>query len=120
MAVPTINAVELDGVSAISFTKDANIIPLPLPGSDSDATETFDMLGVTKVITLNGVYAGETAAVKSDIDILIALIDGDQDASIDFISDQTGTLSVKIASVDVSWEIPGNKANYTLKMIEGV
>ena len=121
MATPTLDGNELDNVSMISFTKDANIIPLPFPGGDSSATETWDMLGVSKLITINGVYAGSTvAAVKADIDILAALIDGDQDTSISFVSDELGTLNVKVASLDVTWDTFNNKAAYTLKLIEGV
>jgi len=120
MATPTINANELDNVSQITFTKDANIIPLSFPGGDSDETETWDLLGVTKVVTISGTYAGATADVKSDIDILSALIDGDQGSSVSLVTDELGTLNVKVASLDVTWDTLNNKAGYTLKMIEGV
>jgi hypothetical protein len=119
MTTPTLNGNELDNVTSISYTKDANILPLPFPGGDSDTTETFDMLGVTKIITVTGTYVGTTAAVKADIDILAALIDGDQDTSIVLTTDELGSLNVKIGSLDVVWDTLNNKAQYTLKLFEG-
>jgi len=120
MAIPTLNGNELDNVETIIFVKDANIIPLPFPGGDSDATETFDLLGATKIITVSGAYVGEPATVKSDIDIIDALIDGNQESSYVFVSDQLGSLNVKISSFDVTWTIPGNRADYSLKLVEGI
>jgi len=120
MTTPTLNSNELDNVTQISYTKDANIIPLAFPGGDSSATETFDLLGVTKVLTISGTYTGATATVKADIDILAALIDGDQSASVVLTTDELGSLNVKVASLDVVWDTLNNKANYTLKLIEGV
>jgi hypothetical protein len=120
MATPTLNAIELDNVTQISFTKDANIVPLSFPGGDSSATETFDLLGVTKVITISGTYVNTTANVKTDVDALAALVDGDQSVSVSLVTDELGTLSVKIASLDIVWDTLNNKAGYTLKLIEGV
>lgn len=120
MTVPTINSLELDNVKQISFTKDANIVPLSFPGGDSSATETFDLLGVTKVITIGGAYVGTTANVKTDVNSLSALIDGDQSTSYSLVTDELGTISVKISSLDIVWDTLNNKAEYTLKLIEGV
>jgi hypothetical protein len=119
MAVPTVGGVTLDNVSSIAYTKDGNIIPLPLPGSDSDGTETWDMLGVTKILTLTGFYIGATATVKASIDSIANLVNGDQSSSVSLITDEIGTISVKIASLDVVWDTLNNKAQYTIKMIEG-
>lgn len=119
MATPTLDGNELDNVEMISYTKDANIVPLPFPGADSSSTETWDLLGVTKNITIVGTYTGAVATVKADIDILAALIDGDQSSSVSLVTDELGTISVKIASLDVIWDTLNNKAKYTLKLIEG-
>jgi hypothetical protein len=121
MAAPTLNSKSLGNVETISWTKDAHIVPLPFPGADSDSTETFDLLGVTKIITVVGVFTGaNVAAVKSQVDNISSEVDGEQDSSVVFSSDETGNLNVKVASFDVTWEIPSNRAKYTLKLIEGV
>ena len=119
MAAATLNGSSLGNVETISWTKDANLITIPFPEGDSAATETYDLLGVTKVMTINGTFTGETATVKAAIDVISALIDGDQSTSINLITDEVGTIAVKIASFDITWEIPSNRATTELKLIEG-
>ena len=119
MATPTIGAVTLTGCSTISPEKTANIIPIPMPTEDSDQTEIFDMLGVVKLISVEGVFAESTiAATKALVDSLEALVDGNQTV-IDFVSDQTGTISVMVASVRTAWDIPGFRCRYSIKLIQG-
>jgi hypothetical protein len=120
MAAPTLNSKSLGNVETISWTKDANIVPLPFPGADSDSTETFDLNGPVKILTVVGVFTGaNVVAVRSQVDDIDSLINGKQESVI-FSSDETGNLNVKVASFDVTWEIPSNRATYTLKLIEGV
>jgi len=119
MAQPTLGAVTLTGVESISTNKTANIIPLPLPTGDSDETEVFDLLGVVKTITLVGVFAESTiSATKTKVDDIEALVDGNQ-TTVNFVSDQTGTISVMIADISTSWDLPGNRCNYNIKLIQG-
>ena len=119
MAAPTLAGQSLGSVESIAWTKDANLITIPFPEGDSAATETYDLLGVTKIITISGVFTGDTATVKAAVDVISALIDGDQSTSVSLVTDEVGTLSVKMASFDVTWEIPSNRATYVLKLIEG-
>lgn len=120
MAAPTINALSLGNLQTIAFTKDANIIPIPFPGQDSSATDLYDALGITKIITLTGNFTGTTtAAVKALVDAIAALADGDQSGTVSFVSDELGTIAVMVASFDVTWFIPSNRAEYTLKLVEG-
>ncbi len=120
MSVPTINSIELKGCESIDTTKNPNIIPLTMPTGDSDETELFDMMGVVKTITASGTISkGTIAETKSWVDSLEALADGDQDITVDFVSEQTGTIKVMVALVDINWSLPGFKADYTIKMIQG-
>ena len=121
MSTPTLNSVDLSKCETIVSDKSANIIPFPMPTGDSDETEVFDMLGVTRILTVTGTFTGSTvSAVKTKVDAIEALADGEQDTSVDFVSDQTGTISVKVASITTTWELPGFVANYEIKLIEGV
>ena len=77
MATPTLDGNELDNVEMISYTKDANIVPLPFPGADSSSTETWDLLGVTKNITIVGTYTGAVATVNGAVsDSATITVDG--------------------------------------------
>lgn len=122
MAIPTLNAISLEKLQTITNAKNSNILPLPMPTGDSDETEVFDMLGVTRDVTLTGIFVGITADIKAKIDAFEAICAGDQENSINFISDETGTIQVKIASVQTVWDVAGvsNKCTYTIRLIEGV
>lgn len=119
MARPTINGIELEGVSTIGAPKTANILPFPMPTGDSDETETFDMLGVIRTLNIVGQFSGEIATIKAKVDSIYALINGNQN-NVNFVSDQTGTVSVKISEFDPVWNVPGTICDFTLKLIEGV
>jgi len=121
VASPTLNSVSLGNLEMISQTKDLNITPITLPGLDDDDTEVFDLGGALTTITLTGAITGtSTANVKTGVDNLIAIADGNQDATVTLSTDQTGSLSVKIATMDFVWEVPGiNKCMYTIKVIKG-
>lgn len=122
MATPTLGGIDLDKLQTISNEKSGNILPLPLPTGDSDDTEVFDLLGVTRIITLSGTFVGTTAQVKSKIEAIEALIDGDQSATISLITDEIGTKLVKVNTISSNWDLAstGNRASYTIQCIEGV
>ncbi len=120
MTAPTLNSVDLSNCDNIAFTLSSNIVQLPFPGSGSSSADVFDLTGVTRVITVNGVFTGATtAAVKTKVDNIAALIDGDQTATVEFVTDELGTVNVMVASFDVTWEVPSNRARYSLKLLEG-
>ena len=118
---PTLDNNELDNVTSIRFRKQGDIEEITLPGTDSSGNITFDFGGVGKSITVSGSYIGTTANIKADIDILAAILDGDQSESVLFKSDELGTagINVKMISLDVEWVIPSNRANYTIQLVEG-
>jgi len=119
MTTPTLGSVTLTGCENIRVDKNANIIPIPIPTTDSDQTEIFDLLGVIKSLSVTGTFAESTvAATKALVDALEALVDGNQ-TTINFNSDQTGTVSVMVGSVNTNWDVPGFKCSYEIKLIQG-
>jgi len=119
----TLDGLDMGDVQSIAVTKDANIIQISLPASDSDDAETFDLLGTTKIITVGGTFSGASVStIKTSIDAILAICDGDQSTSVDFVSDITGTLSVKVGSVDFVQDVTSSNylIRYTVKLLEGV
>ncbi len=122
MAVPTLAGISLTGCKSIGNSKKGNLIPLPMPTGDSDETEVFDMLGVTRTLNITGDFSESTiAATKAIIDQIEALVDGDQSLNVDFVSDQTGTISAKVDSISSDWEVQSNgfKCSYVIKIFQG-
>ena len=116
----TLNGLTLNGLSTITTDKNGNITPLPMPTGDSDETEVFDMLGVTKIITLSGTFAGTITDIKTEIDSFEALVDGTQDSTINFVFSGMDTIAVKVMSVNTTWNIPGFTCSYTIQIVQGV
>ena len=122
MAAPTLNSIGLGKLQGISNELNGNIIPLPMPGDDSSGTETFDMLGVTRTISLSGVFVGTTAQIITAVNNLEALINGDQSASVPLVVDEFGeTYQVKVASMSTNWEVSGVslRCQYRIMLIQG-
>ena len=119
----TLDGNDMGDVQSIAVTKDANIIQISLPAADSDDAETFDLLGTTKIITVGGIFSGsDVSTIKTSIDAILAICDGDQAVSVDFVSDITGTLNVKVGSVDFVHDVTSSNylIRYTVKLLEGV
>jgi hypothetical protein len=122
MAAPTLDGIGLGKLQGISNELNGNIIPLPMPGDDSSGTETFDMLGVTRTISLSGVFVGTTAQIITAVNNLEALINGDQSASVPLVVDEFGeTYQVKVASMSTNWEVGGVslRCQYRIMLIQG-
>jgi hypothetical protein len=129
MGNTTIGAITLhNGTNATitenSCSKDATLTVLPLYLSDSDETDVFDFGGVTKTINLSGTYySSSTAALKSWIDSIEALVQGHQDTDagypLTFTDDMRGTIKVKIFSFSSTWtEGDPSKITWSMKIVE--
>jgi len=114
----TLNGIDLDKVENISYDKSANILPLPMPTRDSDETETFDMLGVIKTITVTGVFQDDPVSKVAQVE---GLANGQQDSSVAFISPntQSGSINVKVGGVRTTWQRPAFIANFEIILFEG-
>ena len=189
MADPTLDGLNVGKLQGINNELNGNIIPLPMPGGDATETETFDMLGVTRTISLVGVFVGTIAvsdsgttttttsdklvdsgqnfsttvsvgdvvknttdttyasvtAVDSDTTLSLSadimasgegyevgglpnkvaaiesIVDGDQSSSVPFVSDETGTYQVKVASISTNWTAAGvsQRCEYRIMLIQG-
>ena len=122
MATPTLDGISLAKLQGIGNELNGNIIPLPMPGDDSSGTETFDMLGVTRTISLSGVFVGTTAEIITAVNALEALINGDQSASVPLVVDELGeTYQVKVASMSTNWTSAGvsRRCEYRIMLIQG-
>lgn len=125
MTQPTLGTKTLDKLKGYRDTKNGNLIPLPIPGSDADQTELFDMLGVTRLIVLTGQLTGVTSTIRTNRDALFALLNGDQSATVTLVCDQCDGgvgISVKIALIDTYWDLthPDNVMDYTITLYQGV
>ena len=46
-------------------------------------------------------------------------LDGEQSTTLNFVSDQMGTISGMLANIDFTWDIPDNKLRYSIRFVEG-
>lgn len=105
-------------------SKKSNLAIMPLYLSDSDDTDVFDYGGVTKLITLTGVFIAETIAeLKSWIDSIEAVQNGHQDTDANypmmFNDDLRGSLYVKVKDFTSEWnEAEPTKINWSLKLVQ--
>ena len=115
----TLDGIDLEKVESLDVNKNANILPLSMPTKDSDETETFDMLGVTKILTVTGKFVGPTA--KDKVDAIEGIADGQQDSSVVFSAPSVlnDTVNVKVASINTTWNIPGFVCVYTIRLLQG-
>lgn len=129
MANTTLGEVTLhDGSTTIitenNCRKESVLTVLPLYLSDSDLTDVFDFGGTIKLINLTGVFMGaDTAALKTWIDSVEALIQGHQDVDAGYpltlTDDLRGTIKVKIFDFDTTQtEGDPTKIIWALKLVQ--
>ncbi len=102
-------------------------MPLAMPGQDSDQTFVLDLFGVETIISVSGTFTGATtAAVKTQVDAIMALANGAQTGTVAFDTDElgdghggAGSIQVMIGGIDVTWDPPSNRAMYVLRLTEG-
>ena len=101
----TLDGNDLSKVHQISHRKSGNVMVIPIPTRDSDEAEVIDLGGNTELITITGIFDSTSiAGTKAKSDALLALMNANQ-AAIELITDQTGTLNVRVRSVDITWDI---------------
>ena len=117
-----------DGENSIitenSCVKDSSLAIMPLYLSDSDETDVFDYGGVTKTISLNGVYiATSVDSLKTWIEDVESLQNGHQDIAagypLELTDDLRGTIKVKCLNfTSTAVEGQPTKITWSIKLVE--
>ena len=120
MADPTLGSVTLYGCETIRVEENGNIIPLTMPTEGSDETEVFDLLGVIRMVNVNGTFTDSQGGTSADTKAnnLMNLVTGLQN-TINFTDHNGNVISVMVASVNIIWDLPGFKCTYSIKLIRG-
>jgi PKD repeat protein len=124
MVAITLNSSDLGNVETLEFIKNGNIELSPRPRNDSTNTYLFDFNGATKSVILSGTYTDSSAAnIKTNfIDVVEAILDGNQSSVVTFASDVTGSISVLVQEFTFTWDINVSEyvVRYTIALIEGL
>jgi len=118
--------VDLFDIDREENVKNSNLLVLPIPTSDSTATEVLDLMGVTQNIDINGITSfpddvANLTALKQWVTDLQDFSAGDQttDAKdIVYTSDFYGAVNVKVQDVriEIKKAVP-NAVFWSLKLI---
>ena len=120
MAYSLTGMTSLGNVNSEVMRKTGGLIEIPSVAEDSDQTEVIDFTGPIRTITISGTYVNETPDnLTNFVGELEALVDGEQDSTATYVSDLSGSFSVKIKSVDYDF-IGGEPSvvKYTIEMVE--
>jgi len=93
----------------------------PLPTSDSDKSILLDLFGVSRVISITGIFTGTLAQLNTFITVIETLADGSQ-TGVTFVSSLSTFTSKKVFVKNFNWSFikaTPNKINYSLELIEG-
>ena len=112
-------------IQSIRNGKDAQLIFMPLPNSDSNKAIGFDLYGVKREITINGIVAGTKSELQGFFTAMEGLIDGEQwnltAKSLTFKVDFNTELSYSVLMKSFFWtwdKGAPSKLNYTLVLAE--
>jgi len=105
--------------------KSANIIPYPLPGTDSSSAIAFDLLGVTREINIRGKFASTDGTLTTFITDLLSLIAGTQGntggGQVGYVYTGVGILGtprVYVNDVTIDYHAGAEILEYTIRLLE--
>lgn len=93
----------------------------PLPTSDSDAAILLDLFGVSRVISITGIFTGTASQLNTFIVAIETITSGSQ-TGVTFASSLSTFANKKVFVKNFRWSfIKGtpNKINYSLELVEG-
>jgi hypothetical protein len=118
----TLGGTNLGDVQSEKQTKDSGLFNQPLPVSDSDETILLDIFGVTRIISIEGVFRGTLAEIRSFISTIEGYESGNQ-TGLAFISDLiTSPASRTVFIQNFEWTYVAadtERITYNLVLIEG-
>lgn len=101
--------------------KDTSLFNQILPTFDSDKSVLLDIFGVSRTITITGIFTGTTTALNTFITAIETIANGSQ-TGVTFASSLTTFANKKVFVKNFRWSfIKGtpNKIDYSLELIEG-
>lgn len=116
----TIGSVDLGTVTSESSTKSSGLFNTPLPFSDSDDALIMDLMGTSRTITIAGRKTGAVADLRTFIQNIEALQNGEQ-SSLVFVSSWTN-VNKNVLIQDFTHDkadADESSVSYTLTLIEG-
>jgi len=116
----SIDGQDLGTVSSESSTKSSNLFNQPLPFSDSDQALIMDLLGTSRLITVEGKKTGAAAVLRTFVENIETVQNGEQSGST-FVSSWTNSnKNVLIQDfTHTKTAADESKVAYTLTLLEG-
>ena len=116
----SIGGVDLGEVTTESSNLNANLFVQALPLSAEDETLLLDLFGTSRTINVSGQKTGTVAELRTFIENIEALINGDQ-SGMTFVSSWTNdNKTVLIADfTHDKTEADENRVKYTITLIQG-
>ena len=93
----------------------------PLPTLDSDKSILLDIFGVSRTITIEGIFPGTLSELNNFINTIQTIADGKQ-TGVTFVSSLSTFANKKVFVKNFRWSFTKgspNKINYSLELIEG-
>lgn len=115
----TLGTINLGIVKNENSSKESNLILQGIPYSDSDEAVTLDLMGVTRILTINGEKVDTPTNLVTFIGNIESIQNGQQTGLI-YSGDMISGITVLIQSF--SWDyVSGdpNRITYTLTLYEG-
>lgn len=116
----TLAGVDLGTVSDESSTKSSNLFNFPMPLSDSDQAILMDIFGTSRTITLSGVKTGVIADLRTFVNNIEALQNGEQ-SNLTFVSSWTNANKEVLIQDFTHTKIKADESlvGYNLTLVEG-
>lgn len=116
----TLEGVDLGTINSETSTKSSSLFNFPMPLSDSDEAILMDIFGTSRTITLDGVKVGVVADLRTFVNDIEAIQNGEQSGST-FISSWTNSNKTVLIQdfTHTKIEADESKVGYSLTLTEG-
>ena len=118
---PGSGAIDLGNVTSERQGKNTSLFNQPLPTLDSDKSILLDIFGVSRTISIEGIFTGTASQLNTFIVAMETINSGTQTGST-FVSSLSTFSNKTVFMNDFSWNfIAGspNKIDYSIELLEG-